>query len=295
MKPGTSGVSVNPAFRSLVPKETKALASIDVDGLKSSGVYKRHKDLLNTPLLDAMSERIGVDPRRDVSNLLVAWNGKEAVVFARGGFDVTALETKMRSLGARPMGYRGYTLFGDNRESLAFLKRRVAVAGAGSVVRSEIDLEKNGGGGVSEELAARLAAVPRGDQIWAVSRGGLPFAEAQIRSDIQSALSNIVSYVDATSFGIGVDKGVHLNAEIVCISNEGAQRVNDALRGGIGLARLTTQDNEADLLRVYDAVQVSRDQQTVRVRADLSAELTDKLAARLPQIANRAEQMLRER
>jgi hypothetical protein len=295
MKPGESGVSVNPAFRPLVPKDAKALASIDLDSLKQAGVYKRHQDLLNLPLLDGMSERIGVDPRRDISNLLVAWNGRDAVAFAKGGFDVSALEAKLVSLGARPVRYRNYTLFDQDREALAFLKRRVAIAGPGQAVRSEIDLEKNGGGGVPDELQSRLAVVPKGDQIWAVSRGGIPFADVPMRSDIESALSNIMGYVDATSIGIGVDSGTHVSAEIVCVSNEGAQRVHDALRGGIGLARLTTRDDELEMLRLYDSIQVSRDQQTIRVKADLSADLTDKLLAHLPQVANRAGQALRER
>lgn len=295
MKPGASGVSVDSAFRPLVPKDARALASIDVESLKASGVYKRHQDLLNLPLLDGMSERIGVDPRRDISNLLIAWNGKDAAAFARGGFDVSVLEAKLISLGARPVRYRSYTLFGEDRESIAFLKRHMAVAGPARLVRSEIDLEKNGGGGVPDELQSRLSVVPRGDQIWAVSRGGVPLADVPMRSDIESALSNIAGYVDATSLGIGLDAGTHLSAEIVCVSNEGAQRVHDALRGGIGLARLTTRDDELELLRLYDAIQVSRDQHTVRLKADLSAELTDKLLAHLPQIANRAGQTLRER
>jgi hypothetical protein len=292
-KPGATGVSVNSAFRPLIPPDTKALAAANLDKLKASPFYQRHRKDLDFPLLDAMSERIGFDPRRDISDLVVAWNGKEAVAIARGGFNLGALESKLGSEGARPTRYKSYTIFAENRDALAFLKHGLAVAGTEQAVRSEIDRETNGGGGVPDELEACLSVIPHRDQVWAVSRGGLAFPAALMRSDIDSALSNIIGYVNATSLGIGLDTGTHLQAEIVCISNEGAQRVRDALRGGIGLARLTTRDDESDLLKLYDAIQVIQDQQTVHIKADLSGALTDKLLTYLPRIRNRADQMLR--
>jgi hypothetical protein len=294
-RPGATGVSVDSAFRRLIPPDTKALAAVNLDGLKTSPFYERHRSELNFPLLDGMSERVGLDPRRDISSLLIAWNGKDAIAMARGGFNLGALQSKLPALGARPMRYKSYRLFGEGHDALTFLKHGVALGGPVEALRSEIDLESNGGGAVPAEFEARLAAIPKADQIWAASRGGLAFAEAPMRSDIESALSNIVGYIDSTTLGLGFDTGMHLTGEIICVSNEGAQRVHDALRGGIGLARLATRDNESDLLKVYDAIQVTQDQHTVRVKADLSADLTDKLIAHLPSIQNRADQVLRER
>ena len=294
-RPGATGVSVHSAFRSLVPPDTKALAGVDVEKLKASGFYKRHENQLNFPLLDAMPERIGLDPRRDISHLLIAWNGKDALVLAGGGFNPGTVESKLAASGARPVRYKDYTLFGEDRDSLAFLKQGVAVAGPTQTVKSEIDLASNGGGAVPDEVQTRLAVIPKSDQIWLASRGGLAFAEVPLRSDYQSLLSNIAGYINATSLGIGFDAGTHLQAEIVCVSNEGAQRVRDALRGGIGLARLTTRDNESELLKLYDAIQVNQDQQTVHIKADVSGELTDKLLDYLPSIRSRADQVLRDR
>jgi hypothetical protein len=290
-KPGATGVSVSSVFRPLIPADTKALAAVEIDRLKASQVFQRHQNLLNVPWLDAMSERVGLDPRRDISDLLVVWNGNQAVAMARERINRETLEAKLRSLGMQPTRYKNYTLFGEDREALTFMKHGVAVAGSTQTVRAEIDLESNGAD-VPDELQARLAIIPKTDQVWAVSRGGLALGEVPMRSDIESALSNIVGYVNATSLGIGFDTGTHLQAEIVCVSNEGAQRVHDALRGGVGLARLTTRDNESDLLKLYDAIQVSQDQQTVHLRADISGDLTDKLLAYLPQLRNRADQLL---
>lgn len=292
-KPGATGVSIDSAFRPLIPSDTKALGAADIDKLKASAFYQRHQKELNVPLLDAMSERIGLDPRRDISTLLVAWNGKNAVAMARGGFNLGALQSKLPSLGARPTRYKNYTLFGEGRDALTFFKHGVLAAGPVEALRSEIDLQNNGDGGVPAELQARLAAVPKTDQIWAATMGGVTL-QVPASTDLQSALSNIIDYIGSADLGLAFDSGAHLTADIVCVSNEGAQRVRDALRGGIGLARLTTRDDESDLLKVYDAIQVTQDQQSVHIRADISGELADKLLAYLPSIENRAGQMLQE-
>ena len=116
------------------------------------------------------------------------------------------------------------------------------------------------------ELQQRLETIPKADQLWVVSRGGLPLNGIATRSDIDSALSNIVGYVSGAAMGVGIDTGIHLQADLTCISDQGAQRVRDAFRGGIGLARLTTKDNQLELLRLYDSVHVDQENSTIHVR-----------------------------
>jgi|GEM_PF-1231105 len=294
-KRGATGIAVDPAFTRLIPPDTEVLAGVRIDRLKDSAFYKRHEDQLNIPAIDEFSERAGIDPRRDLSGLLIAWNGKRPVVMARGRFAQDEVERKLSSLGARQSAYKKYVLFGTGQDSLVFVSKGVAVGGSPGTLHSVIDILDEKQGGVPDELEQRLAALPKEDQIWAVSRQGLPFADMPMRSDIRSALSNIVGFVSAASVAIGVDTGTHLDMEIACVSDQGAQRVRDALKGGIGLARLATNDNELDLLRLYDSIQVDQEQQVIHVRADLAGDLSDRLLARLPQIESRAGQALRKR
>jgi hypothetical protein len=70
---------------------------------------------------------------------------------------------------------------------------------------------------------------------------------------------------------------VHLQTDLFCSSAEGATRVNDALRGTIAIARLSTKDNETSLLKVYDAVQIQRQENAVHVHAELTGEQVDEL------------------
>jgi len=212
----------------------------------------------------------------------------DSLLVVRGPFRSEVVQNKLVSSGAKRSQYGPYTLIGNEREALLFLKSGIAAAGSTSALRSAIDLENKGTGEVPEELAERLRTLPKDDQIWVVSRGGLPFAELPMRSDIGSAVSNIVQFIRGTTVGITAGDGMMLQGELTCVSEDGAKRVRDALKGGLGLARLTTKDNELDLLRLWDAFQIQQDGALVHVKANLSDDLSDKLLARIPRIGTRA-------
>ncbi len=276
------------AFRPLIPPDTNVLAGANVEKIKATPLYERHAKQFDFPALEDSTERIGLDPRRDISDVLLAWNGKQRLLMMRGRFIPDQVQKKLSSLGAQQSKYAKYVLLGDRNNAVTFLTKAVAVEGSTEALHSVIDLEEKGDGEVPEQLQDRLHRLPKTAQIWEVSRGGLPFAEVPMRSDAASMLSNITAYVQATSAAIGVDSGLHLQIDVACISTEGAQRVRDALKGAIGFGRLTTKDNERDLLRLYDAIHVEQDQQAVHVRADLPADLSDKLLAYLPQTEKRS-------
>lgn len=283
-----TGISVDRALKPLVPPDTKVLAGVDIDKLKSAPFYQRHKEL-DWSQLDRIKKEIGLDPRRDISDALVAWNGKQALVLAHGTFNPNELQER---LGVRRSFYKHHDLIGGDTEGVVLLRKGVAAAGSASQLRTVIDLQDSGSGGIPDELAQQLEMLPKTDQIWAVSRGGLPFADLAVRSDIASALSNIVGYISNATAGVTVDTGTHWQADITCISDQGAQRVRDALRGGIGLARLTTKDDQLDQLRLYDSIHVDQDHQFVHIRSDLTPELMDKLLSILTQLGTRARSPL---
>jgi hypothetical protein len=278
-----TGASLDGAFRAGISPDVQTLVSVKLDKLKTTELYRRHEQLLQLPQFDTLAQRAGLDPRRDVSNLCLVWDGKHLLLMAQGKFSSTQLEQKLLDGGAQRVPYKKFTLLTRGPDSVAFPERNLAVAAATPELQSTLDLMTASAGGVPAELKERLAEVPSDAQIWEVSRGGLPAANLALRSDIDSALSNFAAYVNGTSFGIRFDSGSHLQARIVCKSPEGAQRVNDALRGLIGLARLSTNDNELDLLRMWDAISITKDQNVVRVQADLAADLSDKLIAKLSQ------------
>ncbi len=176
--------------------------------------------------------------------------------------------------------YKKYPLFEYRGDAITFADREVAVGGNIHSVESAIEIAASRNSGVPGELSANLGKVSKADQIWLVSRGGLPFADMPASSERSSILSNFAGYVKTTSAGIALDSGLHFKAEIDCVSDEGAKRVDDGVRGGIGFARLAVKNNELDFLPLYDAIHVKQDKQTVYLDADLPPELADKLLNR---------------
>ena len=289
------GASVDGVFRSAISPDAQTLFSVKLDKLKAGELYRRHQQQLDLPQLNALVERVGLDPRRDVSNMLLVWDGKRLLLLAQGSLSQANLEEKLTAGGAQRVAFGNFTLFARGADAVAFPERGLAVAGSTSAVEQSLEWRSSGGGAVPAELRERMAEIPADAQLWEVSRGGLPAANFPLRSDIDSALSNISAFVTGTSLGVRFDSGSHLQARIVCLSPEGAQRVHDAIRGLIGLARLSTNDNELDLLRMWDAVSISKDQKAVRVQADLPADLSDKLIAQLGTLRGRAGAVLNPR
>ena len=279
-KPVASGISLNEAFRPLISASTTVMAGVDLEALKASPIYAKYKNDLKFLDMGQLGQDFGVDPARDVRALLYLSDGKKQSFIVRGSFRGPDIERKLESKGLKTTPYKGFHIWGDGQNSLVLLKGSVAVLGPADGVREAIDANVDGRGEVPEELAQMLRSMPKGDQVWLASRGGLPFASAATRTDIQSALSNIIDFVRTATGSLRLDNGVRLQAALGCVSADGATRVNDALRGTVAIGRLSTRDNEASLLKMYDAVQIERKENTVRVNAQLTGEQVEELVNR---------------
>ncbi len=270
---GSSGVKLDSTVAKLIAPNTVAIAYVALDQVKNSPLYRENQGLLNIPSLDEASRRLGLDPRRDLSAVTFAWNGEQGLAIVEGRFEKKKLEQKLAETGS-----------GAGRNTFAVLRDGVAIGGTAASIHGAINREEEGHNDVPDQLVASLKWLPKADQIWVVSRGSLPFSELPTQSEYSSLLSNFAGYIKGTAIGVRVDSGLHLRGRVECISSAGAKRVNDALRGGIGLLRLSTKDNELELLKVYDAIKVRQDYQTVYLDADLSggdASQLIKLAERL--------------
>jgi hypothetical protein len=286
-----TGVAVEHDLRPYIPSNAQALVEIQIERLKATDLYKRHLKDLDIPELNAMSERLGLDPRRDLTSLLAVWDGKQAIFLTKGTFSPDQLKERLATLGAKSGTYKKYTIFGSGGNSAALVDNGLVAGGPADALRAALDRKASGDGSVPEELEQQLKGVMKEAQIWEVSRGGIPLSAFPARTDVQSMLGNFAGAISETTVGMHCDSGIRFQADVKCVSNEGAKRVHDALRGLVGLARLSTNASQMDLLRLWDAVNVDQDQDMVHVRANLSQDLTEKLFVYLPQMKNRARQM----
>jgi hypothetical protein len=286
------GLHADAVLQKYVPADTTMLAGVEVEKVEQSPLYQRLQGQLNPEHVNEIVQQFGFDPRKDVAAVLIASNGRETVALARGRFPVQQLQAKFEQDHMRRNKYKGHEFFEDGKHALIFLRKDVMAAADIATIKRLVDQTVDGQGGISAALQERLAHLRKDATVWVVSDHGLPLMGVPLRQDVESALSNIRGYVTGVTAGTAFDDGVHFQGDVDCISPEGAQRVHDALRGGIGLARLATNDNAMDMLRLYDSINVDKSDKQVKVSADVAGSLIDKVWPRLPQMGARVRQRM---
>jgi hypothetical protein len=281
--PKTSEKFVDPTFQKLIPDEALSLAGLDISKLKESAFYRSHDKQLNTSLLESVSQNFGFDLRRDLAAALLVSKGKEAFVALHGKFEKNSIEQKLER-SAKPTQHAGNKVFQIGTISLSILTDELAIAGPGESLSGAIETFANGTAHLSEAFEPSFQQLSTNAQIWSVSRGGLPFANIARRTDIVSLLSNFAGYISATSTGAVLDSGLHLNAQVDCLNLAGAKRVDDGLRGGIGLARLAAENRQPDLFQTYQSMRVQKQNNAVHLDLDIPAQLLESLLVRLEKL-----------
>jgi hypothetical protein len=268
------GVFIDPAFGPLIPPDAEMLAGVRLEKLRATPLYQKYQSRLNLSVLNDFKAKTGLDPQKDIWEMLVAATPRDALVMVRGRFTVGELEPKLDPLGNHRTAYKGYTLIGNDQYAVVFMNPGVAVAGPMASLRNLLDRRDHASTKLPDALAARIATLPNDAQLWLVDAGGLPSVGLLTqRDDVQSLLSNLVSYIRGVTMGIHVDDGIRYNGVLDCTSAEGVKRVRDALRGMIGLARLTTKSDQTDMLRLYDAIEITQSDQAVKIDVRVAPEL----------------------
>jgi hypothetical protein len=278
--------SIDPALAGLVPADTVVLAGLRVEALRTAPIW--HNLVASKSAapggrfdLDELARETGFDPRRDITEVLLAWNGRHFVLLGRGSFQRETVEAKLEREGLKRMPYQGLTLLGDEGGAVAFLSASIAVAGSTPLVRSVLD-QRGRSGIAPKALLEQAKSIAADNQVWAVSLGGFDQASrAVLQAGNPGNMAKAVELVERASFGVDLRSGLNATAVIVCRSEQDARTLSDAVRDLLGAARLRTPDSEPDMLRAYDGIQVSLEQRGVRLRVQIARELLEKLLAKL--------------
>ncbi len=268
---------VDPALAELVPANTALLVGAHLDKLRDTPLYQKMFSQMALPRVDEFAKETGLDPRKDISEVLFASDGTQSgLLMARGKFNTSQLAAKLEQQGSTRTRYKDRDLFGDARNSVCFLDSSTAIAGSTPVVKTVID--GHGNSGVPAALQSQLAAVARSAQFWAVFSGSvikLPFADDSNLGN----LNQIVRSIDNGRFAADLSNGLEFQASGVCNNDAGARQIHDTLRGLIGLGRLSTPENQPELLRVYDGINVKQEGRAVNIAANIPPGVVDKFVS----------------
>jgi len=275
-RPGP-GLRIDPALAAMVPPEAVILAGVKAETLRSTEFYRRCLAARIKPQLDDFTRRTGLDPRKDIGELLVASNGRSTLVMARGKFSPARLEPAFNQARAQRFPYQGYTLIGSEQAAIVFMNATTVLAGSGAALRQALDRREKGPG-PPKTLVGLASALPAASQIWMVAVGpfdhtGLPNPRAGQLSLPPQLLGSI-----ATAAGWAeLHTSANLTLKIVAFTAADARRLHDTARGLIGLGRLSTPDGKREFLRVYDAITVQQREREVLVNANIPIDLIDSL------------------
>ena len=273
----SASLHVSPVLEGLVPSDTVVVLGVNLAAIRDTTIYQKLITRVPLPQLDRFAQETGLDPRKDLSEILLCSNGKSALLLVRGKFHTSDLEARFKSKGVMPSNYKGHNLFGDDRAAITFLDDSSAVAGPPVDLRALLDQSGVKGLGLPAPLRDLLRTLPAGDQVYAALTGGvenlnLPLPREGNLGNVLQALRS----VDSATIGMNLSQGMDAVAVVNCNTERDAKFVHDLVRGLVGFGRLNTPDNQPDLLKLYDAIQVTQQQAQTKVTANVPQQLADK-------------------
>ncbi len=288
-RPQTSPtILIDPALLTLVPADTIFLAGARMEPIRTTEVYKKFVANQKIPMLDELTKKTGLDPREDLWEFLVAGDGKDTLVMARGHFSEMGMEPKLNIEGAERLNYKGFTMLGDERAAVVFTNSSTAIAGPTPALRRLIDHRTHPDAGAPKWLTERALALPSTSQIWFVGSVAGQFGKLAAGAGPQGM--NFGQFLDALQLmtaHVDLRTGIRIHAEGLCADQPNARRLHDALRAGLGLAGLSTAVNDPDLLRAIDGLKVVQQDKTVVVDVTWPLSVIDEVQKMAPSMGNK--------
>lgn len=267
---------IDPTLEALIPSDAVFVVGANIDAIRDTPVYQRLLSQMDLPQLNQFTKQTGIDPRKDLQHVISVSNGKTGLLLARGKFNQHEVETRLQSEGAGRFDYKGQNLFGNDRGAVTFLDSSTAVAGPTPDIRQLIDRRGQPGQGLPPVLRDQLKALPATDQIWAALAGGIAGLNVGIPENSNlGGLLRMFQGLQTVRLGVDIRNGLDAQAAATCQTERDAKRVHDAVKGIVGIGRLSTPDNQPDLLKLYDAIQVTQNKAQTDVTAHIAPELVD--------------------
>jgi hypothetical protein len=273
----------------MVPPGSTSLVGARMDQIKQTEIYKKMLAAQSLVQVDEFASETGFDPRRDVRELLFVTGSPNAVMLARGTFHLNPSTLKDMKKIRRGQ----YEIWARGDSGFCVLDSTLAAAGDLFSVEAALDEWTSGTHTAAQPLLARATAVNPQSQLWGISTGrGSFLAEhspaASSGLDLSAIFRNLHDYWFETDFSAGMRAEVHG----ITATEKDAVNLRDIVRGVVGLGRLNVPENQPELLKVWDGITVEQQGRAVSLRADIAADLVDKMVRLLSAAPPGARQIL---
>jgi len=264
------GPKIDLALETLVPDDTTLLVGTRLEALERTPVYQKYLGGRNFPQIEEFARQTGLDPKKDLWELLFVSDGKHNVLLGRGKF-ANEMEPRLEKEGVTRFGYKGYNLLGDEKAAVVFINTTTAAIGPTESLRFLID-QRGTSKGPSAALTALMKNIPPEAQFWAVYAGGA------FDLGLGGNLANVTKLVGSIESGsVYFDLRTGLNGVAMgdCSTDQSAEDVEGALKAFIGLGRLNTPPNEKELLAAFDGMRITLQDKRIRLYMDVPQDAVD--------------------
>jgi hypothetical protein len=268
------GPKVDPALATLVPDDTTLLVGTRLESLQKTPVYQKYLADRKFSQVEDFAKQTGLDPQKDLWELLFVSNGKNNVLLGRGKF-ANEMEPRLEKNGAKRFGYKGYNLVGDEKAAVVFISSTTAAMGPTASLRYLLD-QRGSSKGPPPGLAALMKDIPSEAQFWAAYIGG------PVELGFSGNLANINKLVGSIQTGsVYFDLRTGLNGVAYgeCSSDEAAEEVQGALKAFIGLGRLNTPANQPEMQKAWDGLRTTLQDRRVKLYIDVPQNVVDQFLA----------------
>ena len=291
LSPARAAVGPMPGEALVLPADARFVMGFDVKRFTASPFYARYAAQrgMKPEALRELEEKTGLDPARDIDQIVVAGTGPGSigVALVTGRFDLyklgRALETEGKVNGYNHAGASLYAFKdeGPNATAMALLdegsllfgqKDRVEAA-VTSRTRGETPFRRNAA------LIGLVEKVRPGSTFWMVGDqsllAGMPTSVPAPGASADGASVSLPALKSLTVTG-DLDPQVSLNAVGEAADEAAARNLADVARGFVALMSLQAQQ-KPELRQLASAVTVATEQNRVLVSARLPYELLDAL------------------
>ncbi len=288
-KEASPTVFVDPALATLVPADTVYLAGVRMEKLARTRFWSDYVLKGRVPMIEEFRKRTGLNPEKDIWEILVAGTQKQAVVLVRGKFSDMGMEPRLdlQREGVTRMSYKGFTMIGDEKAAVLFLNPSTAAAGLTSQLRELVDHRENITG-IPKELDERIRKIPSTNQAWMVSpvKGALPDLGGA-NAGVFTGLARMLNSVNFMTGALNLSTQFTATVDFETTDPKAAEQFGGAIRGLLGLGRLNTGQQQRDVLSIYDGMQVTKKDNVIHFNMNVPYDVLEKAAAELPMLRAR--------
>ncbi len=252
--------AADPGLLRLMMPDAKVIAGLEVQQTKNSlfGQYVLSHMQLEDAAFKKFIAQTGFDPRRDVTQIVMASNWEQStpqsrwLVAAHGSFNVGQISEAAKANGGTITDFQGVGIltYAEDAKSevesgIAFLDSSSAVMGDVASVKAAIE-RKQSNAAPAGNLLDKVRELSANNDFWFVTVVPISeFAGAMPNPNLSGAMKgDLLAAIHQASGGIRFGDTVTISGEAVTRSDKDAQALVDVFRFLAGMIQLNSQNNK---------------------------------------------------